>query len=352
MSRSDRENPVRTGTLGIALVACLVLVSFGYSSLPFMPQGKVYHGYFADAGGIIPGNDVTVSGIRVGKVASVALSGASAKLTFTVDRNVRVGDQSLAAIRTDTVLGERALAITPGGSGSSTEIPLGRTRSPYTMNNALQDLGGGVEALDKPQLEQALQVLTDSMRDATPQLRGALDGVAAMSRSINRRDEALGQLLAHAKTVTGVLNQRADQVNKLVLDGNQLFAALDERRQALGALIGGIQGVSEQLSGFVADNKQEIGPMLQKLNLVMDNMISRKERIAGAMERLPGYATTLGEVVASGPGFQINLFGLPPPTMSEYLFDAYFQPGKLPDSLADYLRGMIDQRLIVRPKSP
>lgn len=334
------------------LIACLVLVSFGYTSLPFYPQGKNYHGYFADAGGIMPGNDVTVSGIRVGKVNSVTLAGASANVGFTVDRGVRVGDQSLAAIRTDTVLGEKALSITPAGAGSVTVIPLERTRSPYTLNNALQDLGGNVRDLDKPRFEEALQVLTDSMQEATPQLRGALDGVSALSRSINRRDEALGQLLTHAKSVTGVLNQRAAQVNRLVLDGNQLFAALDERRQALGALIGGIDDVSTQLSGFVDDNRKEIGPTLQKLNLVLDNMIERKERIAGALDRLPGYATTLGEVVASGPGFQINLYGMPPPTMSEVLLDIYFQPGKIPDSLADYLRGMLYDRTVIKPKSP
>ncbi len=338
--------------MGIALVACLVFVSFGYTSLPFWPQGKTYHGYFADAGGIMSGNDVTVSGIRVGKVTKVALAGASAKVSFTVDRKVRVGDQSLAAIRTDTVLGEKALSITPGGAGSVTEIPLERTRAPYTLNNALQDLGGNVRDLDKPRFEEALAVLTESMREATPQLRGALDGVAALSRSINRRDEALGQLLTHAKSVTGVLNQRAAQVNRLVLDGNQLFAALDERRQALGALIGGIEDVSQQLSGFVADNQTQIGPTLKKLNLVLDNMIERKDRIAGALDRLPGYATTLGEVVASGPGFQINLYGMPPPTMSEVILDLYFQPGKLPDSLADYLRGMITDRTFIKPKSP
>ncbi|MGV0626213.1 MCE family protein [Mycolicibacter minnesotensis] len=352
MSKTEGVNPVRTGLLGITLVTCLVLVSFGYTSLPFWPQGKNYQAYFADAGGIIPGNDVTVSGIKVGKVNSVSLAGPSAKVDFTVDRKVRVGDQSLAAIRTDTVLGEKALSVTPAGSGSITSIPVERTRSPYTLNNALQDLGGSARDLDKPRFEEALQVLTESMREATPQLRGALDGMTALSRSINRRDEALGQLLTHANSVTGVLNQRADQVNQLVLDGNVLFASLDERRQALGALIGGIDDVSQQLSGFVTDNQKEIGPTLNKLNLVLDNMIERKDRITGALERLPGYATTLGEVVASGPGFQINLYGLPPPTMSEVLVDMFFQPGKLPDSLADYLRGMISERTIIKPKSP
>ena len=166
--------------------------------------------------------------------------------------------------------------------------------------------------MDKPKFEQALQTLTDTLRDATPQLRGALDGVANLSRSLNKRDEALEQLLAHAKKVTDTLAQRAGQVNQLVTDGNLLFAALDERRQALSNLIAGIDDVSHQLSGFVADNRREFKPALEKLNAVMDNLLERTEHIGEALRRLPPYATALGEVVGSGPGFQINLYGLPP----------------------------------------
>lgn len=352
MARAGESNPVRTGVFGIALVTCLVLVSFGYTGLPFWPQGKNYEAYFTDAGGITPGNDVNVSGIKVGKVGSIELAGDSALVKFTVDRKVRVGDQSLVSIKTDTVLGQKSLSVTPKGSGSMTVIPLGRTTTPYTLNTALQDLGQNAGELDKPRFELALQTLTDTLRDATPQLRGALDGVTDLSRSLNKRDEALEQLLGHAKRVSDTLAQRAGQVNQLITDGNLLFAALDEKRQALSNLIGGIQSVSEQLSGFVADNKREFKPALEKLNAVLDNLLERKEHIGEALRRLPPYATALGEVVGSGPGFQINLYGLPPATLSEVLLDTYFQPGKLPDSLADYLRGFISERLVIRPKSP
>jgi len=331
---------------------CLVLVSFGYTKLPVWPQGKTYNAYFTDAGGIAPGSDVSVSGIKVGAVQEVGLAGTAAKVTFTVDRNIAVGDQSLASIKTDTVLGEKLLEITPRGGGSATAIPLGRTTTPYTLNAALQDLGGNSAALDKPQFEQALNTLTDTLRDATPQLRGALDGVANLSRSLNKRDEALGQLLQHAQSVTKTLADRAGQVNQLIVDGNQLFAALDERRQALSNLIAGIDDVAQQISGFVADNRREFGPVLEKLSAVLDNLNERRDHISEALKRLPPYATTLGEVVGSAPGFQINLYGLPPATISEVLFDTYFQPGKLPDSLSDYLKGLIAERLIIRPKSP
>jgi phospholipid/cholesterol/gamma-HCH transport system substrate-binding protein len=347
------DKTIRAGIFGIAVVVLVVIVAFGYNTLPFYPQGKSYEALFADAGGISPGNDVNISGITVGKVADVGLAGDVAKVTFTVDRKVRLGDQTLVSIRTDTVLGERSLGVVPQGNGSVTSIPLGRTTVPYTLNMALQDLGQNSATLDKDQLTQALQVLTDSFRDATPELRRTLDGVAELSRSINANDEALGQLLTRAKSVTAVLADRAGQVNQLVTDGNLLFAALDERRAALSSLIAGIDDVSQQISGFVADNRREFGPALKKLNLVMDNLLERREHIGEALKRLPPYATALGESVGSGSGFMVNLpNAVPNNTQQALLLDLYFQPGKIPDSMADLLRGFINERMIIRPKSP
>lgn len=352
-SDAKRErDPLRTGIFGVVLVVCVVLIAFGYAGLPFWPQGKVYDAYFSDAGGINPGNAVYVSGLKVGKVTSVGLAGDSAKISFAVDRHVAVGDQSLASIRTDTILGERSISVTPAGSGRSTTIPLSRTTTPYTLAGALEDLGQNADNLNKPQFEQALNVLTDTLHDATPELRGALDGVTTLSRTLNRRDEALQSLLAHAKSVTGVLAQRADQVNKLVDDGNALFAALDERRAALGRLIGGIQGLSAQISGFVNDNRKEFGPALNKLNDVLSNLNERRDYITEALKRLPTYATELGEVVGSGPGFNVNVYGVLPAPLIATMFDFFYQPGKMPASLADYLRGLIQERWVIRPKSP
>jgi phospholipid/cholesterol/gamma-HCH transport system substrate-binding protein len=352
-SNAKRErDPLRTGIFGVVLVICVVLLAFGYAGLPFWPQGKTCDAYFTDAGGISPGNAVYVSGLKVGKVHSVGLAGDSAKVTFSVDRHVAVGDQSLAAIRTDTILGERSISVTPAGSGKTTTIPLSRTTTPYTLAGALEDLGENANDLNKPRFEQSLDVLTDTLRDATPELRGALDGVTSLSRTLNRRDEALQGLLAHAKSVTSVLSQRADQVNKLVDDGNDLFAALDGRRAALGQLISGISGLSTQISGFVADNRKEFGPALSKLNLVLSNLNERRDHITEALKRLPTYATELGEVVGSGPGFNVNVYGVIPAPLLAAMFDFFYQPGKLPASLSDYLRGLIQERWIIRPKSP
>ncbi|WP_268952000.1 MCE family protein [Mycolicibacterium fluoranthenivorans] len=351
-SRTTGRDPLRIGVFTIIVTVCLMLVAIGYPQLPFWPRGKTYDAYFINAAGITTGSDVQVYGYSIGKVSAVDLVNRSAKVTFTADRSVRLGDQTLVAIATDTVLGQRALVLTPRGSGSISSIPLGRSTTPYTLSDALQNLGRNVGDLDKDAFVQALQTLTDAMHDAAPQLRGALDGITALSRSVNARDEQVHQLLTHAQSVTAVLAERSDKINTLITDGNTLFAELDARRQAINVLISGITDVARQISGFVADNRREFAPALLKLNLVLDNLNNHREHLSQALHRLPSYATTLSESVGSAPGFQANISGAPAPSLAATLLDSYFQPGKLPDSLSDLLRGFITERDNLRPRSP
>ncbi|MCA2246120.1 mammalian cell entry protein, partial [Mycobacterium sp. WUMAC-067] len=191
---------------------------------------------------------------------------------------------------------------------------MGRTTTPYTLNNALQDLGKVAGGVDSEQLAQAMGVLTDALHEATPQLRSALEGITALSKTINNRDERIGQLLSHTQHVSQLLADRAGQINQLIGNGRDLFAALAERRQQLGVLISGIRDVARQISGFIADNRTQLGPSLKELNLVLDNLNSRQTQIGESLKRLPVYSTELGEVVGSGPGFSVNTYGLPPAT--------------------------------------
>jgi hypothetical protein len=66
-----------------------------------------YDAYLGDTGSIRPGNAVKVSGVKVGQVSSIRLTGDRVKVTFTADRRIRVGAQSLVSTKTDTILGQR-----------------------------------------------------------------------------------------------------------------------------------------------------------------------------------------------------------------------------------------------------
>ena len=82
-----------------------------------------YRALFTEAGGLTAGNDVKVSGVKMGTVTDVALSHGKALVSFSLDSTVRLGSDTTAHIRTGTVLGARMLTLEPAGTGHAARRP-------------------------------------------------------------------------------------------------------------------------------------------------------------------------------------------------------------------------------------
>jgi len=102
---------IRAGFIGVVLVALIIAVGLSPEKLTQWATTVRYQALFADAGGIATGNDVTVSGIKVGSVTDMSLQRGEVLMTFTVNGNVQLGSASTAHIRTGSLLGQRVLTL-------------------------------------------------------------------------------------------------------------------------------------------------------------------------------------------------------------------------------------------------
>lgn len=307
----DRD-PKVMGVWGAVGVVALMGISLNYDRIPVV-NGK--HGgtvYVADAAGLSTGDEVQVAGMQVGTIRKIELDGDRVRVKFVIDTDVKLGTDTSAQIKTDSILGRRALGVFSDGRGELEDrtIPIERTSVPYSLTAALGDLSDTVEAMDTDAVQEALDVLSETMEDSSPEVRGAIDGITRLSRSLNDRDQAVRELLEKAAGTTDVLGQRSDQINQLMVDGNVLFTQLDMRKRALSDLVVNIDELSRQLSGLVQDNEAQIGPALDKLEKVSDLLIRNKEDIDLGLRRIIPYSTALGEAVGSGPWFNAYVSNL------------------------------------------
>lgn len=314
MKSFSERNPVVIGAVGVVAVAGLVLAALQQQNLPFLHQGTTYSAYFADAGGLSSSATVEVSGLAVGKVSSIHLDGPRVLVTFKIDKNVRLGDRTAAAIKIKSLLGSKIIDLTPAGTAPlNGAIPLERTTSPYQLGDTLGDLATTVSGLNTDQLSESLATLAHTFSDTPPQLKTAVEGIARFSQTLNTRDAQLRNLLANASKATTVLARRTDQIVGLVKDTNALLAALRSQSSALDQIWANLSAVSRQLKGFIAENRQQLRPALDKLNGALAIVDTRKERIQQSIKLLNTYALTLGETFSSGPFFKAYVWNLLPP---------------------------------------
>lgn len=326
MKPFSERNLTVIGVIGIAVIAGTIFAAMQYDKLPiFTAQKNVYSAYFSESSGLESGARVQVSGFQVGRVTGVDLDGPRVLVKFDVDKDVQLGDHTEAAIKARSLLGAKVLEITSRGGGRlSGPIPIDRTTPAYQLPDALGDLGKTIAGLNTDQINESLNTLAQTFHDTPPDLKTAVEGVARFSQTLNERDAELRSLLADAKTVTTVLAERSDQIVSLVLNTNALLTQLQTQISALDNISGNISALSKQLSGFVADNRAQLRPALDKLNGVLTIIDNRKERVQKSIRLLNSYAMSLGESVSSGPFFKAYVPNLLPGQFLQPFVDAAF----------------------------
>ncbi|MCK0176617.1 MULTISPECIES: MCE family protein [Mycobacteriaceae] len=327
MRKYRESNLIKAGFIGAMLVLLIIAVGLQPEKIIQWGTSVRHQALFTEAGGIMAGNDVTVSGIKIGTITDVELQNGDALVTFTTDGRYQLGSQTTAHIRIGSLLGERVLTLESDGSGSlsqSAVIPVSRTSSPYSLTDAVGDLAANTTDTDTASLNQSLDTLAATIDQVAPQLGSTFDGLSRLSRSLNSRNENLAGLLKSASEVTDVLSQRSQQLNTLILNANDLLGVLNERREAIVDLLANTSAVAQQLTGLVADNEAELAPTLARLNSVEAMLERNRDNIAKILPSLKKFILAQGETLANGPYYNAYVPNLQPAQLLQPFMDYAF----------------------------
>ena len=326
MKPLSERNPIAVAIVGLVLLGLIAFLVFDSANLPIIGGGTGYTAYFAEDAGLQPGNEVRVAGVVVGRVTGVSLAGNKVAVAFKV-KGAWVGNQTTAAIKIKTLLGDKFLALDPRGGqpqDPATPIPLLRTSSPYDVTQAFNGLGQEVSQINTVQLGRSLQTLSEAFSGTPPYTRAALRGLASVSQAIASRDNELAGLLQGAKNVTGALAGEDARFAKLLGDGNLLLAELRQRQAAIHALLTGTEALAVQLSGLVSDNQAALGPALAALDQVTAVLQRNQANLKKALALAGPYYRLLGNALGNGRWFDSYLCGIVP--------KSYLPPGTGPST--------------------
>lgn len=139
------RNAVETVMGALVLVVAAVFFFFAYTT----SQVQTVNGYelsakFSNAGGLKTGDDVRISGIKIGSVLSERLDPNTfqAVVTMSIDPSVKLATDSVAEITSSGLLGNDYIAIAPGNEEKL--IPPGGTITHTQAAMSLENLIGQV----------------------------------------------------------------------------------------------------------------------------------------------------------------------------------------------------------------
>jgi phospholipid/cholesterol/gamma-HCH transport system substrate-binding protein len=106
------------GVFVLVGILCLGYLSIKLGKLELI-GGNVYEvvAQFNTASGLKPGSSVEIAGVEVGRVRAITLKEDRAAVTLAVDDAVKLYTDTIASIKTRGIIGEKFLALSPGGGG-------------------------------------------------------------------------------------------------------------------------------------------------------------------------------------------------------------------------------------------
>ena len=140
MKRSIVETLLGAVVIVIALV--FLVYSMRKAEVRAVNTGYEIVADFSGIGGLKSGDDVEISGVKIGTVSAVSLNPETylARVAMTIDSDIKLPDDTAAMISSQSLLGGRYLALEPGGSDINL-APGGRIQYTQAPQNLEQLLG-------------------------------------------------------------------------------------------------------------------------------------------------------------------------------------------------------------------
>jgi phospholipid/cholesterol/gamma-HCH transport system substrate-binding protein len=305
----------------VGLVGAVVLAFVGGligASTKFAIGATTYTAQLEHAAGLRVGEDVQVAGVSVGKVRAIRLKGTHVEADFSVNNGVDLGRDTRVEVKVATILGTHFVAVTPAGGGDLEDrtIALDHTHVAYNLQDVVNKASGLATALDVKTISAALQDVARTMQATSDEVRPALVGISALSKTFAVRAEDIGTLLESTATFTDQLADNTGDITALMKQGNALIESLLSRREAIHNLLVDLRSIGTEMTALMQENRADVRPMITSLNGTIDLLERNHAELGRLVDLLGPAARYLAN--ATGHGSWLELL----------------MPGGVPDNLA------------------
>jgi phospholipid/cholesterol/gamma-HCH transport system substrate-binding protein len=296
----------------VALVSVLAIALI-YSTLRNTVRGDTtdYVAEFADVTGLREGDDVRMAGVKVGRIESMALNGTRADVSFSVQSDQTVFENTRALIRYQNLVGQRYLALMPG-EGATRPLSAGATIPPQRTEPSLDltALLNGFEPLfamlQPDDLNRLSTTIIQALQGEGPALNSLLEQSAQLSTRFADRDQVLGNVLTGLTNVLGHLASKGPEFDELLAQAQRLVSGINGHSDQIFGSLQKIDTASQSVSGLLGDIRPALRTDLARFNQVAGLFLHEGPAVEGTVRALPGFLGGLARV--SQYGSWLNLY--------------------------------------------
>ena len=269
-----------------------------------------YRAAFTDVTGLLPGDDVRVSGVQVGRITGSRVEDGHALVTFQLESDVKVTTAATARVRYKNLLGQRYVALTLSGSGtplrSGATIPLGQTQPALDLTELFNGFKPLFRALTPADVNKLASEIVATLQGEGGTVDALLASTSSLTNTLAERDAAIGRVVTNLAAVLTTVADRDETLGDLVKELQRFTTGLAGDRDAIGGSIGRIDELVAATAGLLKDARPALDKDLAYLNTVLATVDAKKGTVDQALKRLPDALAALTR--AQSYGSWLNLY--------------------------------------------
>lgn len=276
-------------------------------------SSRTYKADFTDVTGLVKGDDIRISGVKVGSVKSVTVLGADhARVEFDVADSSTVTKSSTATIRYRNLVGQRYIAISQG-VGDTARLREGATipRDRTTPALDLTELFNGFKPLFKALSPEDINKLTGQViavfQGQGGNLEGLLQNTASVTSTLAERDQLIGDLIENLNVVLTTIGDRDEELTALIKQLRTFLAGLVKDREALLGPLDSISDLAVETAELTEGVRPELVKDIKGLRGVAANLKEGRDEIDRALQILPVKLNKIGRTAIYGSYFNFYL---------------------------------------------
>lgn len=257
----------RVGVANLGLVLVLVVGSayLGAEVLRVNPFARSYvvTVELANSGGLLPGNDVTFRGSRIGIVRDVRAGEVGVLADAEIDSGTKIPVGGTVAVGRLSAAGEQYLDFRPDAEGGpylsdGDVIVRAQTDTPVTVPSVLNNMSALIGGMNPDRLDVIINELDKALAGGPDRLRNMISGISRAMAGLDGLLPQTRQLIENLQIIADTTSHAQPDLSTLTTGAGALFEQLTAADQELRRFLDLAPGQLATVGGFIADTEDPI----------------------------------------------------------------------------------------------
>ncbi|PRX43661.1 phospholipid/cholesterol/gamma-HCH transport system substrate-binding protein [Prauserella shujinwangii] len=265
-----------------------------------------YRARFTDVTSVNPGDDIRMSGVRIGQVEHVTIVDRGiAEVEFSVERTRKLSTSVTATVKYRNLIGQRYIALDQGEDPSGTLragalIPLERTSPALDLTAVFNGFKPLFQALSPDDVNRLAAEIVRVLQGEGGTVDSLLRHTASLTSTLADKDRVIERVVGNLNAVLDRVNARGDRLSGLLATTQRLVSGLAREAGPIGAAVEGVGELSGSTADLLAEGRAPLRADIAALGALSKTLADNTPEFEGVLANLPRKYESIGRIASYG----------------------------------------------------